>query len=239
MSRVGRKRIPAPREPNGRASRAEAAKTRRSPKLDTMEQPHRRGLKRGQAADQAAETALGNARLRGLITADQYEAGCRWSALVGQMFAALAAPVRVASTLGQIVAPGVGEPIGADSRGEPETEEERADRILGLTDGDRRSGGQYDRAKFAITCAYGAVIPGRYVGLEKADRCELLVFELAFHLRDVFAALDLVVVRNQPPAAAALAPLRFGLDALVEHWHIGERPRPMRAMMVDGARPAA
>lgn len=236
MARTGRKRKAGKREPNGKPSRAGVQ--RRSPKLDTLEQPHRRMLG-AKAGDQAAATALGSAYLVGLITAEQYEAGQRWGALVGQMHAALAAPVRVGSTLGHIVAPGIEEPPELESRGEPEADEDRCDRVLGSSDGDRRYGGQYDRAKAAITSAYGAVIPGHYVGLTKEDRCELLVFKLAFHIRDVFSALDLVVVRNQAATGAMLAPLRFGLDALVAHWRIADAPRPMRAAMVDGARPAA
>ena len=235
MARAGRKRKPGKRAPSGRLSRA----GQRSPILDTMEQPHRRWLNGDDRKSQHAATALGNAFLRGMLhptgmTADRaqevavarYEAGQRWGALVGQMFAALAAPVRVGNSIERMVAPGIEEPPEHESRGEPETDEERCDRILGTAgpEDDYRSGGQYDRAKAAITKAVvqraGPLAPS------PADWW-------------VFAALDIVIVRNQPAtdARGTLEALCFGLDALVKHWRLGPSPQAMRAEMVEGARP--
>jgi hypothetical protein len=207
--------------------------------MDTMEQPHRRFLVGDDRKSQHAATALGNAYLRGQlhpagIPADRaqeaadarYEAGQRWGALVGQMFAALAAPVRVGNSIERMVAPGIEEPPEHESRGEPETDEERCDRILGTVgpDDEYRSGGQYDKAKAAITKA--VVREAGPLAPSPADWW-------------VFAALDIVIVRNQPAtdARGTLEALCFGLDALVKHWRLGPSPQTMRAEMVEGARP--
>src|SRR5690606_1157227 len=118
MAKAGRKRKPGKRTPSGAPSRAGQ---RRDPRLTAMDQPHRRAVPANKRGDQAAATSLGRAWLQGLLTPDsgenrqdvanaRYEAGQRWGSLVGQMFDALAAPVRVGSTLGQLVAPGVEEP---------------------------------------------------------------------------------------------------------------------------------
>jgi hypothetical protein len=208
--------------------------------MDTMEQPHRRFLVGDNRKSQHAATALGNAYLRGLLhpagmiadraqeAADaRYEAGQRWGALVGQMFAALAAPVRVGNSIERMVAPGIEEPPEHESRGEPETDEERCDRILGTAgpDDDYRSGGQYDKAKAAITKAVLKQLGVGDVG-SPSDWW-------------VFAAMDTVIVRNQPvtDVRGALDALCFGLDALVKHWRLGPSPQAMRAEMVEGARP--
>lgn len=239
MARAGRKRKTGKREPNGRISRA--GQPRRSPVMDVMEQPHRRGLRGDERKSQAAATALGQAWLHGLLhpvgvrpdraqeVADaRYAAGQRWGSLVGQMLSAVAAPVRVGNSISRMVAPGIEEPPEYESRDEPETDEERCARVLGIAgpDDEYRSGGQYDRAKRAIARAVqetaGEAAP------TPADWW-------------VFAALDLVIVRNQPvtDARGTLQALCFGLDALVEHWRLSAPAPKMRAAMVDGARPIA
>jgi len=236
MAKAGRKRKQVKRTPSGAPSRAGQ---RRDPRLTALDQPHRRAVPPEKRSSQAAATSLGQAWLLGLLTPDsgedrqeianaRYEAGQRWGSLVGQMFDALAAPVRVGSTLGQIVAPGIEEPDGLDSAGEPESDEDRCDRILGVRDeiAERRSGGQYDRAMQAITRAVA-----RESGAGEVSPADWWVF----------GALDLVIVREQSVTACpgTLEALLFGLDALVRHWHLGAPPQRMRSAMADGARPVS
>lgn len=131
MARSGRKRKVTGREPSGAPQRACRAERRDAVMGTAMEQPHRRWLPEASRLDQRAESALGRLFLAGLITEPECWAGERFRTLLREFHVVMASPVTV-STAAVMVANGVETPAEADhlAAERPETEEERAERVL-------------------------------------------------------------------------------------------------------------
>jgi hypothetical protein len=108
----------------------------------------------------------------------------------------LATPVTRQSSLASVVAPGMEQPAEADylASSQPETEEEKRDRILAAYDGARR----------ALTRAEAGTFDS--AGLRRR--------------RDVMHALDAVVLHEADPSAGGLDDLRVGLATLVRRWDL-------------------
>lgn len=133
---AGRRRKIGPRQPNGEPKRQPRAVRRDEIMGTAIEQPHRRWLPESVRLDQRAESALGRLFLAGLITEPECWAGERFRSLLREFHVVMASPITV-STAAVMVANGVETPAEADhlAAEKPETEEERAERVLRMFGG--------------------------------------------------------------------------------------------------------
>ena len=94
--RAGRKRKSGDRYPSG------GLKKKESPddvlRIRTSRQPHRRTLKDELRLDERASSALGRLHLKGIISAECYDAGARYAYLVGQYLSVIESPKSTAGS---------------------------------------------------------------------------------------------------------------------------------------------
>lgn len=80
--------------------------------------------------DQRAESAIGRMFLTGAISEAQFWASDRWKSIVAQFHVVLATPMTTGSTMGLMVAPGVGQEEESGKAERRETDIEMRDRVL-------------------------------------------------------------------------------------------------------------
>ncbi|QIB32646.1 hypothetical protein [Ancylobacter pratisalsi] len=135
-----------------------------------MAQPHRAVLPEDCRMDQRAGTEIGRMFLLGRISEAKYWAAERWQSIITQFHVVLATPMVGGSSLGRMVAPGIGQDEASGNSERPETEEEMHDRVLAQHGAAMRVLRDIDHAPLVFMALEHVVLKGLPASAKQVER---------------------------------------------------------------------